>query len=200
MNIILSNLQGTDLKGFCALRGLGELTPEQVLQHAPEALITLDIGGMLAARLSLWWRNVPDYPGERLGVIGHYSAINAEVADQILESACLELTRHGCTLAVGPMDGSTWRRYRLLTERGTEPPFFLEPDNPDDWPSHFEAQGFAPLARYYSALNDDIRRPWPLPSQAGDGFTLRLLDPADMEQELHHLWGVARHAFASNFL
>ena len=27
----------------------------------------------------------------------------------------------GCTLAVGPMDGSTWRCYRLLTERGTEP-------------------------------------------------------------------------------
>jgi len=29
------------------------------------------------------------------------------------------------------MDGSTWHRYRLPTERGAEPTFFLEPDNPE---------------------------------------------------------------------
>ena len=40
-------------------------------------------------------------------------------------------------MAVGPMDGSTWRRYRFITERGAEPAFFLETYNPDVWPLNF---------------------------------------------------------------
>jgi GNAT superfamily N-acetyltransferase len=198
MAIMVASIRDADLDQFCALPGLGKLTPENVRVHAPDGVMTLEEDGTLAARASLWWGRVPPYPGERVGLIGHYAAKDAGAAAQILSDACAELARHGCTLAVGPMDGSTWRRYRLLTERGTEPPFFLEPDNPDDWPLHFEALGFAPLAHYYSALNADIQRPWPLPS--ADDFTIRPLDTAHIERELHQLWLMATNAFAGNFL
>ena len=50
------------------------------------------------------------------------------------ECASLQVNFGMIGRAVGPLDGSTWRRYRLVTERGVEPPFFMEPDNPDDWP------------------------------------------------------------------
>ncbi len=39
------------------------------------------------------------------------------------------------------MDGNTWRRYRWVVERGTEPPFFLEPDNPDSAPARIRGGG-----------------------------------------------------------
>jgi GNAT superfamily N-acetyltransferase len=199
MAITTATVHDADLQRYCALSGPGGLTPEKVRIHDPDALIALDDeDGTLTARASLWWNRVPAYPGERIGLIGHYAANDARTAALILSAACAELGRLGCTLAVGPMDGSTWRRYRLLTERGTEPPFFLEPDNPDDWPLHFEAQGFAPLARYYSALNEDIRRPWSLPS--ADGLTIRPLDPERIEEELHELWRIATSAFAGSFL
>lgn len=198
MPIITATLRNADLRRFCSLPGLGELTPEHVRVQDPDTLISLDAAGRLAARASLWWSRVPEYPGERIGVIGHYAAADAQSAAQILSAACAELARHGCSLAVGPMDGSTWRRYRLLTERGEELPFFLEPDNPDDWPLHFEAQGFTPLAFYYSSLNEDIRRPWP--QRPAAGFAIRPLDPDHAEAELHRLWQVATAAFTGNFL
>jgi GNAT superfamily N-acetyltransferase len=54
------------------------------------------------------------------------------------------------------MNGSIWQRHRFITERGSEPAFFLEPDNPDDWPRHFGDNGFDPLAHYVSAINQNI--------------------------------------------
>jgi len=200
MAITITTVRDTDLERFCTLPGLGELTPEMVRVHEPDALIALDEGGMPVARASLWWSRVPEYPDARIGLIGHYAADHARAAAQILSTACAELASRGCILAVGPMDGSTWRRYRLLTERGAEPPFFLEPDNPDDWPLHFEARGFRPLAQYYSALNEDIRRPWPLAPAAAAEFTIQPLEPGRIEQELPRLWYMAIRAFAGNFL
>src|SRR5260370_142723 len=120
---------------------------------------------------------------QRVGLIGHYAACEAEAAMFLLQLACKELARQGCTLAVGPMDGNTWQRYRLLTERGSEPPFFLEPDNPDEWPGQFTAAGFTPLATYCSALNSDLTAEDPrtadLARRVADlGITVHPLRPA----------------------
>ena len=45
---------------------------------------------------------------------------------------------------MGPLDGSTFRSYRLVTQpsfsdAAAHPPFLMEPDNPDEWPDDFEA-------------------------------------------------------------
>ena len=101
----------------------------------------------LAARCSLWWSTVPPLEGARAGYIGHYAAADDRAAETLLESACRELAKHRCAVAIGPVDGSTWRKYRFVVERGGEPPFFLEPDNPDEWPAQFLRCGFAILAR-----------------------------------------------------
>src|ERR1700722_2883617 len=62
-----------------------------------------------AASCSLWWQQTPIYPGQRLGLIGHYFAQVPEAGPVLLRLACRELAAQGCTLAVGPMDGNTWR-------------------------------------------------------------------------------------------
>lgn len=198
MAITTAALHEADLERFCSIPGLGELGSEAVRMHNPDLLITCDSKGKLTGRASLWWDQVPQYPGERLGLIGHYAADHASSSAEILSAACSELARRGCTLAVGPMDGSTWRRYRLLSERGSEPLFFLEPDNPDDWPQHFENQGFSPFANYYSTVNEDLSRPFPLRVPAN--FNIRPLDIKRIEEELHCLWQLATRGFAGNFL
>ncbi len=147
-----------ELERFCALAGLSALTPALVHGSRADARWMLEEDGAILARCSLWWSNVPGIPGQRVGIIGHYAARDADAATRLLQFACAELARQGCSLAVGPMDGSTNQRYRLLTERGTEPPFFLEPDNPDDWPAHFTSSGFAPLANYCSALQTGLNQ------------------------------------------
>ena len=87
------------------------------------------------AEALLWWTHVPALPGEKLGVIGGFNATSASATSAVLAEAGERLRAQGCTLAVGPMDGNTWRRYRFVTEPGTEPPFLLEPTNPATWPA-----------------------------------------------------------------
>lgn len=189
-----------DPGAFCAMPGPSALTPDLLRRHRPDVSHLVLDGETPVARASLWWTGVPRLGARRVGLIGHYAAANAAAARVLHEGACAELARRGCDLAVGPMDGSVWRHYRLLTERGSEPPFFLEPDNPDDWPAHFEAGGFTPLAQYYSALNVDITRhtmPGDLdPALSGQGFVVRPVDLRDSAAEIHRFWEIASRAFA----
>ena len=200
--IITRHLPNADLEQFCSLQDGAELNPDIVTRQAPDALLLALRDDRVQARVSLWWQAVPDHSGERLGFIGHYAAREAGPATEILSAACRALAAQGCTLAVGPIDGSTWRRYRLLTERGREPPFFLEPDNPDEWPGHFEAAGFAACARYYSSLNEDNARDGnrnDLEKQiARDGYTVRSLAVHDIAPELDRLWRLSSTAFRDN--
>lgn len=193
-----------DLDLFCSLKGLSELSPATVRQHAPDLLLMLQDQGRLLGRASLWWKQVPDHGADRLGLIGHYAVQDSRTAAAILAESCRILAAHGCSLAVGPMDGSTWRRYRLLTGRGEEPPFFLEPDNPDDWPALFETAGFHTLARYYSSINEDNARCKDRSAlmvrleQAG--YHMRPLASDDIDADLDRLWQLSSEAFKDNFL
>jgi GNAT superfamily N-acetyltransferase len=186
--------------------GIAPLGSREFTLHSPDTHVAvLDSGGMLSGRCSLWWHSVPPCPGERVGLVGHYEVRDGETAAELLAHACGTLIRHGCTLAIGPMDGSTWRRYRFITRRGTEPPFFLEPDNPDDYPGHFLAAGFTPLARYYSNLDPDLG--WVLDGAAmleesleNEGVQFRSLRMAEFAEELERIYQLSVSGFQGNFL
>ena len=161
--------------------------------------------GVVVARASLWWRHVPALPGQTLGCIGHYAAADRDAGAQMLAHAVTTLATHDCTTAVGPIDGSTWRSYRLVTERGDLPPFFLEPDTPDDWPDHFRAAGFAVLSTYTSSLVDHVPPPSARAADtarrlAAAGYTIRAVDLTRAAVELDALYDVSVAAFAQNFL
>src|SRR5688572_20185918 len=98
------------------------------------------------AGCSLWWNDVPSIPGERVGVIGHFNSKSPEGTARVLELATAKLREQNCSIAVGPMDGNTWRKYRFVTEAGTEPPFFLEITNPPEWADQWSAAGFEQIA------------------------------------------------------
>jgi predicted N-acetyltransferase YhbS len=190
---------------FCALSGLSEMTPDILKRHQPDASFLLARGTAAVARCSLWWKETPPHGSHRLGLIGYYAISEREAAGPLLEAACDRLAQQACTLAVGPMDGNTWRRYRLLTERGPEPMFFLEPDNPDDWPAHFTDHGFTALAQYYSALNPDLARQDPRMAAVAERAAaacigIRQLDPDRFEEELRAIHALSLESFRDNFL
>ncbi|MBI5203181.1 MAG: GNAT family N-acetyltransferase [Elusimicrobia bacterium] len=157
------------------------------------------------AHCSLWWRNTPPMPGERVGAIGHFAANTPEAAKAVLDEACRVLRSKGCTLAVGPMDGNTWRRYRLLTERGGRPAFLLELDNPDAWPLWWRSAGFGALATYSSTVNAALDRPDPRLARAAErieaaGVVIRPFDASRLDEELKLAFSVALRSFRHNFL
>lgn len=168
-------------------------------------LAVRDATGALVARCSLWRARDSRAAPTTTGLIGHYAALDADAGRELLELSSSWHRAEGCDRVIGPMDGSTWHRYRLLTERGTEPPFFLEPDNPDDWPQHFTDAGFVPLATYTSALNPDLNRVDARSDRRRaelqrNGITLRTIDVERFDVELGAIHELSLVAFAHNFL
>lgn len=158
----------------------------------------------VVGQYSLWWKNTPSLNGCKLGYIGHYEVLDENATD-VLTHACNQLASLGCNLAVVPIDGNTWQRYRLLTERGVHPAFFLEPNNPENWRQHFIEQHFTPLANYSSSLNTDLTQ---IDSRLQSvkqrceqaNIHVRALDLQNQEQELHRIYTVAIQSFRNNFL
>jgi GNAT superfamily N-acetyltransferase len=194
-----------ELSRFCAAAGF-PLHAEAVVRQAPDHSFFLETAaGQTVARCSLWWRQTPAHEGHTLGYVGHYAVSDPAAATALFDVALQRLAAEGSTLAVGPLDGNTWQRYRLITERGVEPPFFLEPDNPDEWPGQFTAAGFTPLAQYYSALNCDLTSADPRSSElatkvANLGITVKPLTPERFDEEMRRVHALSLASFCDNFL
>jgi GNAT superfamily N-acetyltransferase len=186
-------------------RGIAFATMVEHQLQAPNVRLLAIEGSSLVARCSCWWRETAALDGRRVGVIGHYAAADARSAAALLERACAALAAAGCKTAVGPMDGNTWHRYRFIVSRGPHPAFFLEPDNPDGWPRHWAAAGFAPLATYTSAVNDDLtlqdaRTEGARVRFAQAGISIRTFDPTRAVDELRRIFTLSLAAFSGNFL
>ncbi|MEM7384144.1 MAG: GNAT family N-acetyltransferase [Verrucomicrobiota bacterium] len=153
---------------------------------------------------SLWWSDVPAYQDHRIGTIGAYAATDGESSKQLLNEAEESLRQNGCTMAIGPMDGNTWRNHRLVSDSSSVAPFFLEPQNPPEWPGFFEQSGWKPLSRYSSsrlALGGEAAdRSRLLARLESAGTTIRCLDPSDFNDELSRIYDVCVISFRDNFL
>ena len=189
-----------------AAGGVAPLDPVERVRHAPDQHVMVEgDDGTLRARASCWWTATPALPGERVGLVGHYAAADDESAAAVLHDSCTALAQAGCSLAIGPMDGNTWRRYRWVIERGAAPPFFLEPDNPDTAPAQFVAAGFAELATYTSAATEDLSQEDPRLGAAEtrltrQGVRIRSLDAARADAELSAIYRLSVEAFSDNYL
>jgi GNAT superfamily N-acetyltransferase len=186
-------------------RGVSLVPPADRQLHAPGLHLLATSRGSLVARCSCWWRDTPSLDTQRSGVIGHYAAADADAGALLLSRACDRLAANGCAIAIGPMDGTTWRRYRFVVERGPEPAFFLEPDNPDDWPQHWSSAGFSSLADYFSAANDNLEVEDPRTAEASSrladkGIAIRPFDPGRADDELRRIFALSLAAFSRNFL
>jgi predicted N-acetyltransferase YhbS len=173
--------------------------------HAPDHMLLIVDGGSLVARCSCWSTGTAKHQGQQIGVIGHYAAASLDAGVCVLAEASDVLAAQGLALAVGPMDGTTWRRYRFIVERGSAPVFFLEPDNPDDWPGHWLAAGFTPIATYSSAINadlrgDDTRTQAAMSRLTARGVYIRMLDVSRRDAELRRIYALSLTAFSGNFL
>jgi len=200
-----------ELALFCTPPGLPPLDLKTLILHNADAhwMLADHSAGEIVARCSLWWQATPSYPDQRLGLIGHYGACNTKAAAQLLQLACDQLIIHGCTMAIGPIDGNTWQQYRFITEWGNEPLFFLEPNNPNDWPSHFTDNGFTVLAQYFSTINPDLsqyrlehdHRLVKVAERAeARGIKISPLRLDCFESELHQIYNIILASFNRNFL
>lgn len=202
-----------DIALFAAPGNLPPLAPTYVMaSQADEHLLVVDSRGTDCARAAIWWSQTPSLPHARVGCLGHYAAATRAAASVLLQHATARLQRVGCTVAIAPIDGSTFRNYRFVTQRNIEegidghphPPFFLEPDNPESWPNDLHDAGFTPMAEYVSArtwlTGPDERLDGLVAQAAAKGVHIRPFDPSCFKSELARLYPVIMQSFQSNLL
>ena len=196
------NMQTAD---YADVRDETAFAAEQIsIDRADQHFAVMDSDRLLA-RCSVWWRDTANVDGNSTGAIGHYAATGEESGRAVLDHACRELQNRGCALAIGPLDGNTWRRYRLITERGDAKPFFLEPDNPDEWPDHFRGSGFHTLANYVSEINPQIAVRQPELGSlrqkfANLGVVIEPINGADSAHDMDGIYDVICESFKDAFL
>jgi hypothetical protein len=109
----------------------------------------------------------PAWDGARTMALGGIRAADPADAAGLLRIAVDRARALGAGALIGPMDGDTWRPYRLPVESDGRPPFLMEPTAPPHLHRAFLDAGFAELARYFSAARpltptapDPCVRPW----------------------------------------
>jgi L-amino acid N-acyltransferase YncA len=181
------------------------LSVESFKNHCPDVHLLWESGNAVVARCSLWWSHTPTDLAQKIGLIGHYEAIDDEAAQMLICHGCEELARQGCGVAIAPMNGSTWQSYRFVTERSDEPSFFLDMEHPENYPQQFQAHGFLPLSYYHSALTVDLLktddRLEKVAARMTDlGIQIRSFELQNFESELQKIYQLSVNSFKHNFL
>lgn len=206
MNSNTSLIQdGCEIPALAVIPGLPapeEYSPAH--EQADARVMITNNSSEIIAHAALWWKESPALEGQQLGAIGGFAATDQSAAKELLDLACETLHQHGCTIAIGPMNGNTWRRYRFVVESDGYPPFLMEPTQPAEYPLWWQNAGFSELVRYSSSLMN-----LPAPRSASDqirerliknGVHIRALDPEHYEAELKAIYHISLSSFAANFL
>ena len=156
---------------------------------APE-IITGD-GASLAI-----YRDAPSLDGARTAALGEFACESAAAGAKLIREVMTQLKAEGFGAVLGPMDGNTWGKHRLVTESDGRAAFLMEPGNPAHHVEAFDQSGLGVVSRYVSAV-----RPADIPSTgsgAPKGLRLRTFDAARAEDELTRIHALSLQAFASN--
>lgn len=170
----------------------------------PERTFCAVEDGLSVARAAVW--PGPIWEGQRTAFIGHFAALTDETAKLVLNAACQHARELGAQVALGPVNGSTWFSYRLLTDPGTRPPFALEPWNSPAEVERWRGAGFREWLTYHSSLATPATHPTdPREADLAAKFahvTIRqpTLEEPHLTHDLAALHDLSLTAFAGNSL
>lgn len=140
------------------------------------------------------------------GIIGHYEALNPQAGIALLKHVQQKL-KH--TSIIGPMNDSTWDRYRLALppqpgDLTFNPSTFLgEPRNPPEYHSHFISAGFTIVEHYESRIFSNLTcrlSKYDLLKRKMErlGINVKPVDLNRYENELKEIFTLSTRAFAKN--
>jgi hypothetical protein len=143
--------------------------------------------------------------------IGHYYVDSTKTALALLEYAQIELRKAGAQFVIAPMDGNTWRNYRLTSDMFDTAAFFLEKITPSQWCDDFQTAGFERIAQYHSALaenlhyDEKVAKLWEarFAQDALDhhqAYRLNSLDMQNIDEALKEIYMLSLKGFRNNFL
>ncbi|WP_119304454.1 hypothetical protein [Dongia deserti] len=142
-------------------------------------------------------RDAPHWEGLSTAALGSFLCNDAQSGAALLDRAAAILAGEGFAALIGPMDGDTWHRYRVVTESDGSAPYLMEPVSGPADHAAFLAAGFAPISEYVSmrgALSGAID---PAPKSVR-GVRVVAWDGNRSEQLFDQLFAASASAFERN--
>ena len=154
---------------------------------------------------ALWHTHAPDSDSSKIGTVGDCK-LSGNHSPELFLLACAEILHndHDCNQVIGPMNGNTWLKHRLVIESNGRKPFLMEPIEPDFYKDAFENAGFEQLSTYCSHLVDLT-----LPQRDTSlllkkfktrGITIRSVSKENFEQDLIAIFQLSLLSFSNNYL
>ncbi len=146
----------------------------------------------------------PKWRGE-IGMISFFEAINdinsvKFLFDEIKQYAL----QKGYNYLIGPINGSTWKKYRV-TLPSNNPPFLLDNYNKPYYAELFEKYGFETIANYTSSICKNLNRDYSRLDKfekifEQKGVKIRKFDSNNFERDIRKIYDVSIKSFVNNFL
>lgn len=136
--------------------------------------------------------------------VGWYECIDdATAAATLLEGVAALAREMGIDTVIGPINGTTWHRYRFA-DPSPAPPFFLDVHNKPWYAAQWVAAGATELASYYSTRFDGLgaydEHDAHVERQRERGVTVRELNPERIDEELRTIHAISLEGFRDNLL
>ena len=112
--------------------------------------------------------------------------------------------QNGYNCLIGPINGSTWKKYRV-TLPSENPPFLLDNYNKPYYAELFEQYGFETIANYTSSVCRNLDRDYSRLNKfekifEQKGVKIRKFDPNNFERDIRKIYEVSIKSFVNNFL
>ena len=137
--------------------------------------------------------------------IGFFEAINDINAVRFLFDEIKKYaSQKGYDYLIGPINGSTWKKYRV-TLPSNNPPFLLDNYNKPYYAELFEQCGFETIANYTSSVCRNLDRDYSRLNKfekifEQKGVKIRKFDPNNFERDIRKIYEVSIKSFVNNFL
>lgn len=160
--------------------------------------------GNPVGRIGIYLNHELKKNGLRSGTLGNYEAIDDErIGKRLLEAGMDVLREEGIEYVIGPMNGSSWDQYRFELHPDRHH-FFLEPQNPSWYHTHWKAAGFQVIGEYTSNIDRQMQSNVSSVSRIADcrrrGIKVRKIDLDRYEEELDLLFPLCLKGFSRNHL
>lgn len=160
--------------------------------------------GKTVGRIGIYLNHELNKDGRKAGTLGNYEAIDDQrVGTRLLEAGIAILEEAGIEYVIGPMNGSSWDQYRFELHPDRHR-FFLEPQNPSWYHTHWKAAGFQVIGEYASNIDRQMKVHANSVSRIDDwsrrGIQVRKINLDRYEEELELLFPLCLEGFQQNHL
>lgn len=137
--------------------------------------------------------------------IGFFEGVNDINAVKFLFNKIKKYAlQRGYDYLIGPINGSTWKKYRV-TLPSDNPPFLLDNYNKPYYAELFEKCGFEAIANYTSSICRNLDRDYSRFDKfekifEQKGVKIRKFNPNAFERDIRKIYEVSIKSFVNNFL